>query len=356
MARVELRQVRKSYQGLEVVHGIDLTVSDGSLTVCVGPSGCGKSTLLRMVAGLEDVTSGEIWLDGARCDHLVPSARGMAMVFQSYALYPHMNVRENLRFGLVCQGLPKSQIEARIARAADILQIAPLLQRKPSQLSGGQSQRVAIGRAIVKEPKAFLFDEPLSNLDAELRVKMRTEITGLHRRLGATMIYVTHDQVEAMTMADTIVVLRSGVVEQAGSPIELYTRPRNRFVATFLGAPQMNMLAATWDSGAPCLRIDQGRGAIEMPRAGDGSGAASAVTVGVRPEHVSPVKQGLAARIERSEILGAETIIHAALPSGERLVSSVRGIHRVADGELMSFAIDSRFVHVFDEDGRSLIE
>ena len=348
-------KVRKSYQGFEVIHGVDLTVSDGSLTVCVGPSGCGKSTLLRMVAGLEDVTAGEIWLDGARCDHLVPSARGMAMVFQSYALYPHMSVHENLRFGLVCQGLPKSQIEARITRAADILQIAPLLQRKPSQLSGGQSQRVAIGRAIVKEPKAFLFDEPLSNLDAELRVKMRTEITGLHRRLGSTMIYVTHDQVEAMTMADTIVVLRAGVVEQVGSPIELYTRPRNRFVATFLGAPQMNMLAATWES-ASCLRIDQGRGAIDAPRTGNGRSDATVVTVGVRPEHVSPAEQGLVAQVERSEILGAETIIHAALPSGERLVSSVRGIHRIADGETMSFAIDSRFVHVFDEDGRSLME
>ena len=238
MARLELRGVRKSFQSIEVVHGVDLTVESGSFTVFVGPSGCGKSTLLRMVAGLEDLTHGEILLDGTRCDHLLPSGRGMAMVFQSYALYPHMSVRENLRFGLVCQKVPKAEIATRIARAADILQIAHLLDRQPSQLSGGQSQRVAIGRAIVKEPKAFLFDEPLSNLDAELRVKMRSEIAILHRRLGATMIYVTHDQVEAMTMADTIVVLREGVVEQIGSPIELYMRPRNRFVACFLGAPR----------------------------------------------------------------------------------------------------------------------
>ena len=188
MARLELKKLRKSFQTVEVIHGVDLTVDDGSFTVFVGPSGCGKSTLLRMVAGLEEVTSGEVLLDGQRCDHMLPAARGMAMVFQSDALYPHMSVHENLRFGLVCQGLPKQEIEARIARAAAILQIAPLLQRRPSQLSGGQSQRVAIGRAIVKEPKAFLFDEPLSNLDAELRVKMRSEITSLHRRLGSTMI------------------------------------------------------------------------------------------------------------------------------------------------------------------------
>jgi multiple sugar transport system ATP-binding protein len=355
VARLELEGVRKAFQGVEVIHGVDLTVDDGSLTVCVGPSGCGKSTLLRMVAGLEDVTSGEIRLDGARCDHLIPSARGMAMVFQSYALYPHMSVHENLRFGLVCQGLPRGEIEARIARAADILQIIPLLQRKPSQLSGGQSQRVAIGRAIVKEPKAFLFDEPLSNLDAELRVKMRSEIIGLHRRLGSTMIYVTHDQVEAMTMADTIVVMRDGIVEQVGSPIELYTRPCNRFVATFLGAPQMNMLAAVCHDGASSglrLAIDQGRAAVEAPNARGGH--SGAVTIGVRPEHVSPVEQGLSAKVERSEILGAETIVHAVLGSGERLVASLRGIHRVAEGDPITLAIDGQFVHVFGEDGRSL--
>src|ERR1700738_1167934 len=265
MAKLELKGVRKSFQSLEVIHGVNLSVEDGSFTVFVGPSGCGKSTLLRMIAGLEELTSGEVHIGGTRCDHLLPSARGMAMVFQSYALYPHMSVYENLRFGLVCQGLPQAEVKARIARAADILQIAPLLDRLPSQLSGGQSQRVAIGRAIVKEPKAFLFDEPLSTLDAELRVKMRGEIAALHRRLGATMIYVTHDQVEAMTMADTIVVLRDGIVEQVGAPVALYARPRNRFVACFLGAPQMNILAATaQDVSASGVRlaVDEGRGAL----------------------------------------------------------------------------------------------
>src|ERR1700743_1366710 len=212
MARLELKSVRKSFGGTAGIHGIHLVVGDGSFPVCVGPSGCGKSTLLRMIAGLEEVSSGEVHIDGERCDHLLPSARGMAMVFQSYALYPHMSVHENLRFGLVCQKTPKAEIEARIRGGAEILQISELLARRPSQLSGGQSQRVAIGRAIVKEPQAFLFDEPLSNLDAELRVKMRSEIVSLHRRLKSTMIYVTHDQVEAMTMADTIVVLREGVV------------------------------------------------------------------------------------------------------------------------------------------------
>jgi multiple sugar transport system ATP-binding protein len=358
VARLELKNLRKSFQSVEVIHGIDLVVNDGSFTVFVGPSGCGKSTLLRMIAGLEEVSSGEVLIDDLRCDHLLPVARGMAMVFQSYALYPHMSVRENLRFGLVCQGLPKKEIEARIARAADILQITHLLQRRPSQLSGGQSQRVAIGRAIVKEPKAFLFDEPLSNLDAELRVKMRSEIVALHRRLGSTMIYVTHDQVEAMTMADTIVVLREGIVEQAGPPVELYARPRNRFVASFLGAPQMNILAATVTAASPLglrLTVDQGRSAIEASVAGGQASAGEALSIGIRPEHLSPAAEGLRGKIEASEILGAETIVHVGLESGERLVASLRGIHRVAAGEPIAFAVERQFVHVFDRDGAALV-
>ena len=268
MAKLELKEVRKSFQSLEVIHGINLSIEDGSFTVFVGPSGCGKSTLLRMIAGLEELTSGEVHIGGKRCDHLLPSARGMAMVFQSYALYPHMNVYENLRFGLVNQKLPKTEINERIKRAADILRISDLLSRRPSQLSGGQSQRVAIGRAIVKEPDAFLFDEPLSNLDAELRVKMRSEIVSLHRRLESTMVYVTHDQVEAMTMADTIVVLREGVVEQVGAPIELYARPRNKFVACFLGTPQMNLLKAkihTTGGKGISLSVNNGRRSL-IPR------------------------------------------------------------------------------------------
>jgi len=357
VARLELKSLRKSFQSVEVIHGVDLTVEDGSFTVFVGPSGCGKSTLLRMIAGLEEVTSGEVLLDNTRCDHFLPAARGMAMVFQSYALYPHMSVYENLRFGLVCQGLPKAEIAARIARAADILQITALLQRRPSQLSGGQSQRVAIGRAIVKEPKAFLLDEPLSNLDAELRVKMRSEIVSLHRRLGATMIYVTHDQVEAMTMADTIVVLREGIVEQTGPPIALYARPRNRFVASFLGAPQMNMLAATAKGVSPAgltLAVDQGRSLIEASARGGDGGPEERLTVGVRPEHLSPSEQGLRAIVESSEILGPETIVHAKLQSGEKLVASLRGIHRLAEGEHVAFTVEPRFVHVFDAQGDAL--
>jgi ABC-type sugar transport system ATPase subunit len=358
VARLELRGLRKSFQSVEVIHGVDLTVESGSFTVFVGPSGCGKSTLLRMIAGLEDLTDGEILLDGLRCDHLLPSSRGMAMVFQSYALYPHMSVRENLRFGLVCQKVPKAEIASRIARAADILQIAHLLDRAPSQLSGGQSQRVAIGRAIVKEPKAFLFDEPLSNLDAELRVKMRSEIAALHRRLGATMIYVTHDQVEAMTMADTIVVLREGVVEQIGSPIELYSRPRNRFVACFLGAPQMNLLSA--DAAAAGahgleLSVDQGRVKIAAHVDAAAMRSGSPLLAGLRPEHLSPTDAGpLVACVESSEILGAETIIHGVLQSGERLSASVRGLVRVSPGAPIRFRVDPVDVHVFDDSGEAL--
>jgi ABC-type sugar transport system ATPase subunit len=355
VARLELKSVRKSFQSVEVIHGIDLTVEKGSFTVFVGPSGCGKSTLLRMIAGLEDLTDGEILLDGRRCDHLLPSSRGMAMVFQSYALYPHMSVRENLRFGLVCQKVGKAEIAARIALAADILQIAHLLDRQPGQLSGGQSQRVAIGRAIVKEPKAFLFDEPLSNLDAELRVKMRSEVAALHRRLGATMVYVTHDQVEAMTMADTIVVLRDGAVEQVGSPIELYSHPRNRFVACFLGAPQMNILAAApVDVSADGLRVavDQGRAHIEASIVSERENR-GALTVGLRPEHLIPSERGLRARVEASEILGAETIVHCVLQSGERLDASLRGLHRVSRNEPIGFEVHANNVHVFDADGNA---
>src|SRR5271168_3799549 len=358
MAKLELKGVRKSFQSLEVIHGVDLSVEDGSFTVFVGPSGCGKSTLLRMIAGLEELTSGEVHIGGIRCDHLLPSARGMAMVFQSYALYPHMSVYENLRFGLVNQKIPKNEIETRIRQAAEILQITELLERRPSQLSGGQSQRVAIGRAIVKEPKAFLFDEPLSNLDAELRGKMRGEIAALHRRLGATMIYVTHDQVEAMTMADTIVVLREGIVEQTGSPIELYTRPRNRFVASFLGAPQMNMLAASAVSGdGPTLdlAVDQGRARIEAPVTNRRVAVHSPLTLGVRPEHLTLTDDGrLRARVEASEILGAETIIYGVFESGERLAVSLRGPRRVGVGEVVGFALDPQQIHLFGADGVAL--
>ena len=359
MARLELKKVRKSFQSTEVIHGINLVVEDGSFTVFVGPSGCGKSTLLRMIAGLEELTSGEVHIGGVRCDHLLPSARGMAMVFQSYALYPHMSVYENLRFGLVNQRLPKSEIEARILRAAEILRITELLRRRPSQLSGGQSQRVAIGRAIVKEPVAFLFDEPLSNLDAELRVKMRSEIVSLHRRLKSTMVYVTHDQVEAMTMADTIVVLREGGVEQVGTPIELYARPRNRFVAGFLGTPQMNILKAGIQAIAEdgiSLSVDGGRGFIHAAVDGSGSFPGNDCLVGIRPEHLAfSDRAAIDGTVLATEMLGAETIVFASLRSGENLTASIRGIRNLHPGETVHFSVDPRFVHVFDDQGATLL-
>ena len=358
MARIELKQVRKSFQNLEVIHGIDLVIEDAAFTVFVGPSGCGKSTLLRMMAGLEEVTAGEVHIDGQRCDHLLPSARGMAMVFQSYALYPHMSVEENLRFGLENQRTPKAEIKTRVDKAAEILQISHLLKRRPNQLSGGQSQRVAIGRAIVKEPKAFLFDEPLSNLDAELRVKMRGELVALHRRLKSTMIYVTHDQVEAMTMADKIVVLRDGIVEQVGSPVELYARPGNQFVAGFLGAPQMNFLPgriAAAPAGGLAVIVDADRVTLQLSARSRTLAEGAVATIGVRPEHLTLSPDGpLSATVEAVEILGAETIVHARLASDIPVTVSVRGISGVEPGSAIRLALDDHFVHVFDEAGLTL--
>jgi multiple sugar transport system ATP-binding protein len=352
MAAIELRDVRKSFQSLEVIHGINLAVDEGAFTVFVGPSGCGKSTLLRMIAGLEEVSSGEVHIDGKRCDHLLPSARGMAMVFQSYALYPHMNVEQNLRFGLENLRTPRPEIDKRVARAAGILQIEHLMKRRPNQLSGGQSQRVAIGRAIVKEPKAFLFDEPLSNLDAELRVKMRGELVALHRRLGSTMIYVTHDQVEAMTMADQIVVLREGVVEQVGSPVELYARPANRFVAGFLGAPQMNFVDARVSRQDGVLGLTLGQGAtLSLPGRDLALPDGAPVAVGIRPEHAEIGSGPLKVSVEATEILGSETIIHARLASGERFTLAQRGISGAKPGEDVSLAVPPAFVHLFDDKG-----
>jgi multiple sugar transport system ATP-binding protein len=310
-----------------------------------------------------------VHIGGIRCDHLLPSARGMAMVFQSYALYPHMSVYENLRFGLVNQKVPKPEIDARIRRAADILRISELLARRPSQLSGGQSQRVAIGRAIVKEPDAFLFDEPLSNLDAELRVKMRSEIVALHRRLKSTMVYVTHDQVEAMTMADTIVVLREGAVEQVGTPIELYARPRNQFVACFLGTPQMNLLKAKIQKvtgkdtkcglrNADCgmrLTVDGGRGAIDATVGATGNLVGADCTVGIRPEHLALSDNGaIAGTVITTEMLGSETIVFVTLECGENVRASIRGIRSLEAGTIVRFSVDARFVHVFDDQGLTL--
>jgi multiple sugar transport system ATP-binding protein len=357
MAGIELKSVRKAFQSFEVIHGIDLKIADGSFTVFVGPSGCGKSTLLRMMAGLEEVTSGEIQIDGVRCDHLMPAARGMAMVFQSYALYPHMSVEQNLRFGLENQKLSKAEIAARVAKAAGILQIEHLLARRPSQLSGGQSQRVAIGRAIVKEPKAFLFDEPLSNLDAELRVKMRGELSSLHKRLGSTMVYVTHDQVEAMTMADQIVVLNEGRVVQVGSPVELYARPANLFVARFLGAPPMNILKGTLGRIGNEISVVLEDGAhVHLNGRDIDLLDGSPITLGVRPEHVE-IRDGLFdVSVRTTEVLGSETIIHGETTGGNAFTIAQRGISRAKPGDRIPVFLSQPFVHLFDETGLTIVD
>ena len=358
MATVDIRNVRKAFGSVEVLHGVSVDIADSEFVVLVGPSGCGKSTLLRMMAGLEELSDGTIEIDGVRCDHLMPAARGMAMVFQSYALYPHMSVEQNLRFGLENQRTPKKEIEERVSKAADILQISHLLKRRPNQLSGGQSQRVAIGRAIVKEPKAFLFDEPLSNLDAELRVKMRGELVALHRRLKSTMVYVTHDQVEAMTMADQIVVLRDGVVEQTGRPIELYARPRNQFVAGFLGAPQMNFLPATVLSGgaeSPTIALDGANANTTLPGRARGLEQGTPATIGVRPEHLRFDTSGpLSAEVEVVEVLGADSIVHTKLSSGTPATLSLRGIFGARAGDVVRLGFDARFAHLFDAQGLAL--
>jgi len=355
MAEIQLKSVTKSFQSLEVIHGIDLTIKDGSFTVFVGPSGCGKSTLLRMMAGLEEVTSGEVHIDGARCDHLLPSARGMAMVFQSYALYPHMSVEQNLRFGLENQRLAKPEIAARVAKAADILQIKHLLARRPNQLSGGQSQRVAIGRAIVKEPKAFLFDEPLSNLDAELRIKMRSELIALHQRLGSTMIYVTHDQVEAMTMADQIVVLNEGRIEQVGSPVELYAQPKNLFVAHFIGAPPMNTLKGTLRRAGSGAAVELASGAvIPLPGRQFAFADGTKVTLGIRPEHAELGQGPFEVTATTTEVLGSGTIVHAKDSADNAFALALRGISRVKAGDKLSIRFPEHFAHLFDEAGETI--
>src|SRR5688572_7153240 len=284
MATLQLRQVTKDFDATQVIHGVDLAVADGEFVVFVGPSGCGKSTLLRMICGLEQATSGDIMIDGAKVDHVSAADRGLAMVFQSYALYPHMTVRQNMSFGLENIGTPRAEIEAKVNGAAKLLRLDALLDRRPTQLSGGQRQRVAIGRAIVREPRIFLFDEPLSNLDAELRVSMRGEIIALHQRLKATMVYVTHDQVEAMTMADKIVVLRAGRIEQVGAPLALYNKPANRFVAGFIGSPQMNFIPAT--VGADRRLWPAFGEAITVPGLSPAAVNGAAVVLGVRPEHL----------------------------------------------------------------------
>ena len=356
MADVRLTGVTKSFGSTEVLKGVDLEIADGEFVVFVGPSGCGKSTLLRTIAGLEEATGGDIAIGGKVVNDLGPSDRGIAMVFQSYALYPHMNVYENMAFGLKLAKHDKAGIDRRVRAAAETLNITDYLDRKPKALSGGQRQRVAIGRAIVREPEVFLFDEPLSNLDAALRVRMRYEFASLHERLKTTMVYVTHDQVEAMTLADRIVVLNGGVVEQVGKPMELYERPCNLFVAGFIGSPKMNLLPAE-------IVAVSARGATVRTAAGesvtvdvDASGAApgDAVTLGVRPEHLSLSGRGdsLTARVTFVETLGHAT--YAYLTAGETAVTVLLpGDARPAAGEALTLRVAPGQAHLFDRNGEA---
>jgi multiple sugar transport system ATP-binding protein len=354
VSAIELRSVEKDFGAVKVIRGVDLSIDTGEFVVFVGPSGCGKSTLLRMIAGLEALTHGEIWVGGRRADQLMPYARGIAMVFQSYALYPHMTVRKNLAFGLENIGASQSEIDRRLAYASQVLQIEHLLDRRPNQLSGGQSQRVAIGRAIVKEPKAFLLDEPLSNLDAELRVRMRSELVELHRRLKSTMIFVTHDQVEAMTMADRIVVLKDGQIQQVGSPVELYARPANQFVAGFLGAPAMNFIPAGRE-GPRSVRPNNSAVVLSFDDISEEDLGLTA-TVGVRPEHLRLDPEGLyELKVRASEILGSETILICEDAGGRTVMLAEKGVVDVRQDEVIRSSMNPSFVHLFKEDGTTIV-
>jgi multiple sugar transport system ATP-binding protein len=355
MATLSLRGVEKRFGDLTVIHGVTFDINHGEFVVFVGPSGCGKSTLLRMICGLESVSAGEVRIDGQMVNTLPAAHRGLALVFQSYALYPHMTVYQNMAFGLENLGTPRAEIQTRVAEAARMLRLEPYLHRKPGALSGGQRQRVAIGRAIVREPKIFLFDEPLSNLDAELRVQMRGELTQLHRRLGTTMIYVTHDQIEAMTMADRIVVLRAGQVEQVGPPLALYNHPANQFVAGFIGSPRMNFLTGhAVEARADGLIVQiPGIGAIRTLAAANGPPAQEA-TLGIRPEHVGIGHSGtndLTAEVINVEQLGGLSYIHVTNPA---MTIQVPGQTSLRIGEKTNIHLPPPNIHVFDPNGHSM--
>ncbi len=341
---LELRDIKKSFGDVQVIHGVDLAIEEGEFVVFVGPSGCGKSTLLRLIAGLDDPTSGDILLSGNRVNGVPASERGLSMVFQSYALYPHMSVRKNLSFGLENLRMPRQRIDELVNDAAKLLQIDQLLDRRPGQLSGGQRQRVAIGRAIVREPFIFLFDEPLSNLDAELRLQMRVEISNLHAQLGNTMIYVTHDQVEAMTMADRIVILRDGKVEQTGKPLELYNTPANKFVAGFIGAPKMNFLEGKIDGARVSLQCGLER---ELPLKQSVSGKA---TLGVRPESVGVSLSGdgdATVTVQNFEQLGAITYIYTVFENNEPLTVQLPEQINLTRGQKIGVTLPTSKLHLF---------
>jgi multiple sugar transport system ATP-binding protein len=360
VAEVRLKQVQKSYGEVHVLRDIDLHVRDGEFMVFVGPSGCGKSTLLRTIAGLEDITGGELSIGGRVVNDVPPAERGIAMVFQSYALYPHMDLFENMAFGLKLAKVPKAEIDAAVHNAAKILHIEHLLQRKPKDLSGGQRQRVAIGRAIVRKPEVFLFDEPLSNLDAALRMSMRYEFAKLHEELKTTMVYVTHDQVEAMTLADRIVVLQAGRVEQIGAPLELYEHPRNQFVAGFIGSPRMNFVEATLQAAEAdhCLLVladgSRIRAAVDARAAAPGA----TVTLGIRPEHLKPAAEGeanmLKARISFVDQLGGNCYVYFDFPkAAQSLTAEVSGRLRANAGETLSLALPEAQCYLFDAQGQA---
>ena len=361
MAPIRIENLRKGFGAVEVLKGIDLDIADGEFVCFLGPSGCGKSTLLRSIAGLEELDGGTIRLGERDITHVSSAKRNIAMVFQNYALYPHMNVRKNLSFGLALNGMKRDEIDRRVDNAADILRIRELLARKPRQLSGGQRQRVAIGRAIVREPKLFLLDEPLSNLDAGLRVTMRVELAALHARLGATMIYVTHDQVEAMTLSDRVVVLDKGKVSQFGTPLELFYQPANLFVAGFIGSPRMNFVEATVASqdGA---RITLTGGGLKQPvvfEAGSSPTFAtgSKATLGIRPDKIEIVSAGegeLTGTVRLVERLGTESHVHLSLEDGREMTAVVRGTHPVANGETVHLRLPPQHCYLFDAEGRAV--
>ena len=347
MASVSIQSVKKQFGAVDILYGVDIAIDDGSFTVLVGPSGCGKSTLLRMIAGLEEISGGEIRIGDKRVNELPPKERDIAMVFQNYALYPHMTVGKNMAFSLMLAKESQTVIDQKVGRAAEILALTPLLDRYPRQLSGGQRQRVAMGRAIVRDPQVFLFDEPLSNLDAKLRVAMRSEIKELHLRLKTTSIYVTHDQIEAMTMGDKIVVMKDGRIEQTGSPLELYDRPANLFVAGFIGSPAMNFLPATLRRGGGAARVELGDGThIEAP-AGAGGVDGQAVIVGMRPEHLTLADSGIPSRVVVVEPTGADTFV-ACRHEGAEFSVVFRERHDFAPGTTIHLQPDLMRAHLFD--------
>jgi len=357
MANLKLQAVTKSYDGKnQIIKSIDLNVADGEFIVMVGPSGCGKSTLLRMVAGLERTTSGDIYINGQRVTELEPKDRGIAMVFQNYALYPHMSVYDNMAYGLKIRGFGKAQIQARVEEAARILELGPLLKRKPRELSGGQRQRVAMGRAIVREPAVFLFDEPLSNLDAKLRVQMRLELQQLHRRLRTTSLYVTHDQVEAMTLAERVIVMNKGIAEQIGTPSEVYRRPATLFVASFIGSPAMNLLPGTLASNGSSLVMEGGfELPLSQPRPEWGG---RELTVGIRPEHIQLTddpQAGIPMNLNTLELLGADNLAHGKW-AGAGVV--VRLNHEVCPepGTQLRLVLPTNALHFFDTHSGSRME